>query len=117
LLHQVGDLFELNVKLRCQKVNEEGLNTERSSKVKRDVLGPVRYYFEIIERRKDESLSRGYWICALKQKCNICTSAMTSGHTSAEQLSGARAKPSTSLALPPPLSTSSFDPDNPHSLL
>jgi hypothetical protein len=21
-LHQVGDLFELNVKLRCQKVNE-----------------------------------------------------------------------------------------------
>jgi hypothetical protein len=21
LLHQVGDLFELNVKLRCQKVN------------------------------------------------------------------------------------------------
>jgi len=23
-LHQVGDLFELNVKLRCQKVNRVG---------------------------------------------------------------------------------------------
>jgi len=26
LLHQVGDLFELNVKLRCQKVNGATLN-------------------------------------------------------------------------------------------
>jgi len=25
LLHHVGDLFELNVKLRCQKVNQHGL--------------------------------------------------------------------------------------------
>jgi hypothetical protein len=26
MLHQVGDLFELNVKLRCQKVNENPLS-------------------------------------------------------------------------------------------
>jgi len=26
-LHQVGDLFELNVKFRCQKVNELGAQT------------------------------------------------------------------------------------------
>jgi len=26
LLHQVGDLFELNVKLRCQKVNQSSLH-------------------------------------------------------------------------------------------
>ena len=51
-------------------VNEEGVNAERSSKVKRDVLGPVGYYFEINERRKDEKLSRGLWILTLKQKCN-----------------------------------------------
>jgi hypothetical protein len=25
LLHEVGDLFELNVKLRCQKVNRKNL--------------------------------------------------------------------------------------------
>jgi hypothetical protein len=33
-LHQVGDLFELNVKLRCQKVNfvANRLNTDVSSK-------------------------------------------------------------------------------------
>jgi hypothetical protein len=34
--------------------------------VKRDVLGPVRYYFEVTERRKDEKLSRGHWILTLK---------------------------------------------------
>jgi hypothetical protein len=32
LLHQVGDLFELNVKLRCQKVKEEDDEEEEYKK-------------------------------------------------------------------------------------
>jgi len=33
LLRQVGDLFELNVKLRCQKVNEGGTLVETARSI------------------------------------------------------------------------------------
>jgi hypothetical protein len=38
-LHQVGDLFELNVKLRCQKVNGINFSLQQDIKIQRREQG------------------------------------------------------------------------------
>jgi hypothetical protein len=39
MLHQVGDLFELNVKLRCQKVNDIKKGYQPRTRVVKDEKG------------------------------------------------------------------------------
>jgi len=48
-LHQVGDLFELNVKLRCQKVNNFQNNSfKRKKKMQGRKLDVHKRYFDLV---------------------------------------------------------------------
>jgi hypothetical protein len=97
--------------------DEEDPNTERSSKVKRDVLASVRCYSEILKERKMKTPQRSPEHYFKEMKGNVKTEPQpsTSGYSSAEQVSGVSAEPSTSLVLPPPPVPS--DSDDPLALL
>jgi hypothetical protein len=93
--------------------DEEDPNTERSSKVKRDVLASVKCYSEILKERKMKAsqISSDSYFKTTKGSVTPEPQPSTSGYPSAEQPSDASEKPSTSLALPPLPPTSSFDSD------
>jgi DDE superfamily endonuclease./Tc5 transposase DNA-binding domain./CENP-B N-terminal DNA-binding domain. len=96
--------------------DEEDPNTERSSKVKRDVLASVRCYAEILKERKMKVSQRSLdYFKTTKRSVTPEPQPSTSGYPSAEQLPGVSKKLSTSVALPLP--TSSCDSDERLSLL
>jgi hypothetical protein len=83
--------------------DEEDPNTERSSKVKRDVLASVKCYSEILKERKMKASQRSLDSYFKMTKGSVTPEPQpsTSGYPSAEQLFGVSEKPCTSLALPP----------------
>ena len=91
--------------------DEEDPNTERSSKVKRDVLASVRCYAEILKERKMKvsQISVDSYFQTTKGSVTTEPQPSNSGFPSAEQLSGVSEKPSTSVALPPPASSCDSD--------
>jgi len=97
--------------------DEEDPNTERSSKVKRDVLASVRCYAEILKERKMKVSQRSLdsYFQTTKGSVTPGPQPSNSSFPSAEQLSGVSEKPSTSVALPP--LASSCDSDEHLSLL
>jgi len=91
--------------------DEEDPNTERSSKVKRDVSASVRCYAEILKERKMKVSLRSLDPYFQTTKCNVTPEPhpLNSGFPLAEQLPDVNEKPSTSFALPPPASSCDSD--------
>jgi hypothetical protein len=89
--------------------DEEDPNTERSSKVKRDVLASVRCYAEILKERKMKVSQRSLdsYFQTTKGSVTPEPQPSNSGFPSTEHLPGVSEKPSTSVALPPPASCDS----------
>jgi hypothetical protein len=91
--------------------DEEDPNTERSSKVKREVLASVRCYAEILKERKMKVSQRSLdpYFQTAKGSVTPEPQPLNSGFPSAEQLPGVNEKPSTSVALLPPASSCDSD--------
>jgi len=91
--------------------DEEDPNTERSSKVKRDVLASVRCYAEILKERKMKVSQRllDPYFQTTKGSVTPEPQPSKSGFPSAELLPGVNEKPSTSVALPQPASSCDSD--------
>jgi len=91
--------------------DEEDPNTERSSKVKRDVLASVRCYAEILKERKMKVSQRSLdsYFQTTKDSVTLESQPLNSGFPSAEHLPGVSEKPTTSVALPPPASSCDSD--------
>lgn len=91
--------------------HREDPNTERSSKVKREVLASVRCYAEILKERKMKVSQRSLdpYFQTAKGSVTPEPQPLNSGFPSAEQLPGVNEKPSTSVALLPPASSCDSD--------